>query len=296
MRRLRIWSTTALLAVTFAGAWAAWAGLIPGGGPQKSDCYVELDVQGVDTPGSQVTNNRIVRCTDGDACDADATCGNDSCTLRVAVCIGQNDPNLPACTPAGALRKLSANRRLQPAFPAALDGSACGAFVDLTVPVRVRRNGRKLPGMVALSANATAERGTNPARDRDTFVLQCVPSPSCAGAAPPTTTTTLPGAEMQTVTVGPADGPFSFQPSSVTIHVGGTVRWRFASLGHNVVSGSGGNADGRFCSPNDRACGGAPLSNSGATYEHTFTEPGTFPYFCSPHFTLGMTGRVIVEP
>jgi plastocyanin len=294
MRHRRTLGTIALLALTFACAWAAWAGLIPGGGPQPSDCYLELDVQGVDTPGPQVTSNRVVECTDGDACDADATCGNDSCTLRVAVCIGQDDPNLAACTPPAAFRRLKVNKRLLPVLPGTMEGSACGGFIDLIVGVKVRRNGRKQAGMLALPANATAERGTNPARDRDKFVLKCLPSTACPTAAP-TTTTTLPGTEMPTVTVGPG-GAFRFAPSSVTIRVGDTVRWRWDSGGHNVVSGSDGNADGRFCSPDDQGCGSAPLSNTGTTYEHTFTEAGTFPYFCEPHVNFGMTGRVIVEP
>jgi plastocyanin len=293
MRQGRTWLAV-LLALTIGSVWAARAGLIPGGGPQRSDCYVELDVQGAVDPSPQVAGHRTVRCLDGDACDADATCGNDACTFRVAVCIGQRDPNLPACTPPSALRRLDRKPQLQSALPATLEGSACGPFVDLSVPVRVRRNGRKRPGRLVLPMKATAERGTAPARDRDRLVLQCLPNPACPGVAP-TTTTTLPEAEVPTVTVGPG-GALRFDPSSITIHVGETVRWRWSSSGHNVVSGSGGTADGRFCSPNDRGCGSAPLSDAGAMYEHTFMEAGTFPYFCAPHFAFGMTGRVVVEP
>jgi plastocyanin len=32
-----------------------------------------------------------------------------------------------------------------------------------------------------------------------------------------------------------------------------------------------------------------------ATYEHTFTTAGTFPYYCSVHFMLGMTGTITVQ-
>jgi plastocyanin len=293
MRQRQSTLVAALLAAAIGGAWAAWAGLVPGGGPTRSDCYVELQVEGVDVPGTQVTNGRVVACTDGDACDADATCGNDQCTFRVAVCINQHDPNLATCTPPAVLRRVTVNKRITSALPPTLTGSACGGFVDVTVPVKVKRNGRKQPGMLALPANATAERPTNPARDRDKYVLKCLPSAACLGAAP--TTTTLPGASVRTVTVGPG-GAFSFDPQSITIHVGETVRWRWESPGHNVVSGSSGAADGRFCSPNDSGCNAAPISISGTTYEHTFTEAGTFPYFCQPHFAFGMTGRVIVEP
>lgn len=291
MGQRRMWITMALLAATVGCAWVAWAGLIPGGGPQRSDCYAELEVQGVDVPSIQVTHSRVVECTDGDACDADATCGNDSCTLRVAVCVGQTDPNLVECTPPAALRRIRVNARLQSALPATQAGSACGAFIDLTVPVRVKKNGRKQKGMVALPANAIAERGSKPAKDRDKFVLQCLPNPSCASVAP--TTTTLPGATIKTVTVGPS-GELRFDPQSVTIHVGETVRWRWASGGHSVVSGTSGTSDGRFCSTDDQRCGNA--EDSGTTYEHTFAEAGMFQYFCDQHGSFGMTGRVVVEP
>lgn len=147
--------------------------------------------------------------------------------------------------------------------------------------------------MVTLPANATAETGTNPARDRDKYVFRCLPRTApCPG--PTTTSTTLPGS-IPTVTVGPGDD-LSFEPSTITVHAGDTVRWHWGSSGHNVVSGSGATADGTFCSPNDHDCGNAPLSNSGTTYEHMFTTPGTFHYFCSAHQSFGMTGQVVVQP
>jgi plastocyanin len=264
------------------------AGLIPGGGPKRTDCYVEASVQGIDSPGPQVKSNRIVLCTDGDPCDTDGVC-NDSCTLRVAVCVDQKDPNLTACTPPSSLQKLKLNAKLEPSRPASLSGSACGSFVDLTVPVRTK-GGKKRPGMLALSANATAAKGTKPARDRDKYVLQCLP---CAGAA--TTTTTLPTSTMPTVTVGPG-GDLRFDPKTITIHAGDTVRWHWGSSGHSVVSGSGGTADGMFCSPSDQGCSNAALSSSGTNYEHTFTATGTFHYFCSVHQSFGMTGTVVVQP
>jgi hypothetical protein len=81
------------------------AGLIPGGGPVRSDCYVELKVVGIDNPGPDVRSGRVVSCTDGDPCDTDGECGNGSCTFSVAVCINQTDPNLPACHPPTGLQK-----------------------------------------------------------------------------------------------------------------------------------------------------------------------------------------------
>jgi hypothetical protein len=35
------------------------------------------------------------------------------------------------------------------------------------------------------------------------------------------------------------------------------------------------------------------MTEQGATFEYTFEEEGTYDYFCIPHKTLGMIGRVV---
>lgn len=100
----------------------------------------------------------------------------------------------------------------------------------------------------------------------------------------------------KTVDVQVGAGGFSFSPSTVNVRVGDTVKWTWVGDGHNVVSGAGGTADGKFCSPNDTGCAAAPTSLSGAVYSHTFTAAGTYGYFCKPHATFGMTGQVVVAP
>ncbi len=99
-----------------------------------------------------------------------------------------------------------------------------------------------------------------------------------------------------TIVVGP-DGTFTFTPDNLTIQVGETVEWTWASGGHNVVSGNSSNcaADGRFCSPEDSNCAQTPTSSQGAVYSHTFTAAGAFPYFCSVHCSLGMAGMITVQ-
>jgi plastocyanin len=100
---------------------------------------------------------------------------------------------------------------------------------------------------------------------------------------------------MHTVVVGPG-GRVVFDPPTLTIHVGDTVQWSWASSGHSVTSGGPDCvSDGQFCSPNDGDCAQAPLSNRDATYSHTFTAPGTYPYFCTPHCDFGMVGTITVE-
>jgi len=111
---------------------------------------------------------------------------------------------------------------------------------------------------------------------------------------PAATTTTTPGAQTHTVMVGDG-GALAYTPANLTVQVGDTVRWVWGSSGHSVVSGTNGNADNQFCSPSNTGCDNPLLSSSGATYEHTFTQAGTFPYYCSVHFSLGMTGTITVQ-
>jgi hypothetical protein len=47
----------------------AFGGLIPGGGSPASDCYIELDVQGIENGTDAVKKGRKVTCVDGDPCD-----------------------------------------------------------------------------------------------------------------------------------------------------------------------------------------------------------------------------------
>src|SRR4029453_9462697 len=115
----------------------------------------------------------------------------------------------------------------------------------------------------------------------------------CTGVAPTPTPTPMPMGTTHMVLVG-SEG-FSFSPSNLTIHVGNTWKWTWSSSGHNVISGSQCSADGQFCSPSDSNCASAPLSNQGATYSHTFSTAGTFPYFCAPHCGFGMVGTIVVE-
>jgi len=67
---------------------------VPGGGPAKSDCYVELGVTG--TSGIAVLSSHIVSCRDGDAaCDTDGV-ANGMCVFTVAVCANQT--NVTGCS------------------------------------------------------------------------------------------------------------------------------------------------------------------------------------------------------
>jgi plastocyanin len=94
------------------------------------------------------------------------------------------------------------------------------------------------------------------------------------------------GAATVMVQVAPK-GDLSFSPSSVSINPGDTVQWIWKSkaMPHSVTSGNGGTSNGLFNS-------GLQQSNT-FTFSHTFPTAGTFPYFCSVHFTV-MKGTVTV--
>jgi plastocyanin len=91
-----------------------------------------------------------------------------------------------------------------------------------------------------------------------------------------------------TIEVEVGNGSPSFSPSLVTIEAGDTVQWVFPDpdFSHTITSGTNGHSDGRF---------GSQAMNSGS-FSHTFSDPGSFPYFCAFHWQMGMTGTVKVNP
>ena len=79
-----------------------------------------------------------------------------------------------------------------------------------------------------------------------------------------------------------------FDPPDVTISAGETVAWvNDGSLPHTSTSGTGCTADGTWNS--------GTLGN-GESWSRTFTEAGTYPYYCTFHCAMGMTGTVTVTP
>jgi len=106
-------------------------------------------------------------------------------------------------------------------------------------------------------------------------------------------------AETYTIKMGTDKGLLQFQPSSVTIKPGDTVKWVMNKVPpHNAV----------FDAPKipgaDKAVA-KKLSHDkltfspGESFETTFPEDitaGTYPFYCQPHRGAGMAGKVIVQP
>ena len=98
------------------------------------------------------------------------------------------------------------------------------------------------------------------------------------------------------VSVGPG-GSFTFSPDSLTIEVGDTVSWLWASSNHNVISGLPGSPTPYFFS-------GSP-DVIGNTYSVLFDQPfldantvidNIYDYYCFPHAAFGMVGSIQVIP
>ena len=82
-----------------------------------------------------------------------------------------------------------------------------------------------------------------------------------------------------------------FQPANITIKPGQTVMWmRSASSPHTVTSGSDPS------DPNTGKLFDHELSSDGDSFQFTFNDAGTFPYFCRFHVSMGMKGTVTVAP
>ena len=83
-------------------------------------------------------------------------------------------------------------------------------------------------------------------------------------------------AATQTVTIS----DFAFSPATVTITAGDTVTWTNTDpVVHTATSTTGAFDSGDIA--------------QGDSFSVTFTTPGTYDYFCTPHPT--MTGQIVVQ-
>ncbi len=80
---------------------------------------------------------------------------------------------------------------------------------------------------------------------------------------------------------------FSFVPANTTVQVGDTVTWTNAASLHTSTSGTN--------PPAGNGLWDSGTLTAGGTFSHTFTQPGSFPYFCSFHYSFGMVGSVTVQ-
>jgi plastocyanin len=91
-------------------------------------------------------------------------------------------------------------------------------------------------------------------------------------------------AAVANVTVG--SGGDHFAPVITNINVNDQVIWTWAATHHSSTSGTNGVPSGLWDS--------GVISSTPHTFTNTFNSAGTFIYYCSIHFSMGMTGAVIV--
>jgi LPXTG-motif cell wall-anchored protein len=86
----------------------------------------------------------------------------------------------------------------------------------------------------------------------------------------------------------------TYAPKTITVNVGDTVTWIHDSTStpHTVTADNGSFDSSPGCPASIPACLGA-----GSTYQHTFTQAGTFAYHCKIHGAaggIGMAGTIVV--
>jgi len=151
-----------------------------------------------------------------------------------------------------------------------------------------------LPAVVALAvlASGACNDSNNVTGPNPTLT----PTPPTGGGSPTPTppagpTPTPPAGTTRTVDVGPGGGmTFVDRQSSTstsTIAVGDTIEWVWVSGVHSTTSGTCTTT----CAEDGIWDSG---SGSGMTFSHTFTQAGSFPYFCEVHGAM-MQGTVIVQ-
>jgi plastocyanin len=87
------------------------------------------------------------------------------------------------------------------------------------------------------------------------------------------------------IKMGADSGMLAFEPPTVTIKAGDTVKWVNNKLApHNVV-----------VEKHPELSHKALAFSPGESFEATFDAPGTYTYYCEPHRGAGMTGKIVVE-
>jgi PKD repeat protein len=102
------------------------------------------------------------------------------------------------------------------------------------------------------------------------------------------------------VSVGQSGTNFVDQASgtnTTTIHVGDTVQWNWAGSPHSTTSGtcqSGGGPYGGDCTADGVWDSG--VNSTPHTYSRTFSQAGSFPYFCRVHLVMMQAMVVVQQP
>ena len=141
-------------------------------------------------------------------------------------------------------------------------------------------------GLTKMTVTFTPPVMTTPPVTTTTLPLTTTPPPVTTTTPPPPTAPPLrivpPLTNATQVDIEGA----SFSKPTVTISVGGTVRWTNLGYDYHVVTSDTGLFE-------SHALKDAETEPINASFSYTFTKPGTFNYYCSIHPET--VGKVIVE-
>ena len=130
----------------------------------------------------------------------------------------------------------------------------------------------------------------------------CSGSGNGDGGSEPTTTNpeeTDTSGGSNTVMMVTEGSEYYFDPIGLFVESGETVTFEIQSGSHSATAYKEGTSSASVTRIPESAemFNSETLSEQGATYEHTFETTGTYDYFCIPHKSLGMVGRIVVgEP
>ncbi len=85
-----------------------------------------------------------------------------------------------------------------------------------------------------------------------------------------------------------SDGNAATAVDTARIMMGQSVQWNWVNGYHTVTSGVDGN------DVNAGMLFDQPLDPYDLSFAYTFNNPGTYPFFCRNHWTVGMKGVVVV--
>lgn len=77
---------------------------------------------------------------------------------------------------------------------------------------------------------------------------------------------------------------FAFSPAEVTVEPGTRIRWVNGTASFHTVTPDGHEAWTEW-----------QTGGTGESVEVVLNAPGTYEYYCAPHRSLGMTGRIVVQ-
>lgn len=124
----------------------------------------------------------------------------------------------------------------------------------------------------------------------------------CSGGSSDTTTTSGgqtsttggSGGSAKIVGMYTEGGNYYFDPIGLYVEPGTTVTFENRSGAHTSTSYSSDN-DAKQRIPKDaQGWDSGILTSVGATFDVTFDVKGTYDYYCTPHKTLDMIGRIVV--